>query len=726
MKIKEQITTILGYIILTVTIVIACFLCKNASESLNNIVTSTEIYYFILLIFCFNVFFAIKSKHYFVVYVLFLIAFFAWLSFADISYSPIDEVMNFENINHIIDNHELYTFNDEINYPYLNDANSSFNSISNITNSTNYEAVQAPLFYILFAIIGSFSSDAYVRLHLFRIISLLCVLIVFYFVHKTVNLLDNKEVLKVDRQIYRMLLLLTIFNPGYLYRASRLNNDILVCVLTAVLVYYAIKCVVDGYSKRFYWLLSFISSALFLTKYTAIYAYVVLGIVALYQKKIKEAIFPVCVGGLLTIPWFAFNVGTYGSLTSMKLHLDFIIPVTNPQKLNIDIFNAVFGELPITFFLTEEIACSSGELLWLGLFLIISMFMVLNEIFTTAIKLKNIKWKINTFEVKDIVKIICVALLISTMLLLVSGAISTKLPSIKGRYLYGSSIAIIFLFLCYYDKLTQNIKLYLGLIGIIIITIAETRCITTLMDKVFTNEKIYASKMYELELCDLTDSNWNHGVGRFAPCLLVNNDGLNYNALVGRYLEISDQEALVQSIQEHGDCVWIILNKSIDADNVDSNIVKLENMYEETPVNTTVTANESNIEQQEVCQKIMVDSNGKIVGFEVMLGTYCDTDYDALVYYKILTNTNTVLTEGKQILENIADNTYASIYFDRPVSIQKNEEISIYFTIDNEVDKPIAMYISENDMYMDGELYINGSEMTGKDAVLKIWASWEN
>lgn len=723
MKIREKTNTILGHIALIIMIITAYFLCKNAFETMENVFASTEIYYMVMLVFFLNVLFAIKSRYYFIIHVALLLTFFAWLSFADISYSPIDECMNFENINHIIDNHELYTFNDEINYTYLNEANEGFNSV---TNGTNYEAVQAPLYYILLVVIGGGISNAYVRLHFFRMISLLCVLVVFCFVHKAVRLLELKEIIKGDGQIYRMSLLLTIFNPGYLYRASRLNNETLVCVLMAMLVYYAIKSIVYGYSPKSYWILSFISSALFLTKYTAIYAYVVFGIIALYQRKIKEAILPICVGGFLTVPWFAFNMATYGSLTAMEQHLEFVFPIVNPRKLNVDIFDGFFGTLPITFFSSEEVAFPSGEALWLGCFFIAVMFVVLNEVVAKIVKLKNNKWRVNEFDIEELVNIICVALIISAMLCLIAGSISTKMHSIRGRYIYGPSIVFVFLFLFYYDKILKNIRPYFLLAGVLIIAIAETRCVTSFTDRVFRNEKVYASAMYELELHDLTDSNWNHGVGRFGPSLLADNDGSNYNVLIGRYLEISDQGALIQSIQEDGDYVWITLNKSIDADTVNSNIVKLENMYEENSVNTTVTDNEGNIEQQEVCQKIMTNSNGKIAGFEVMLGTYCDADYDALVHYKVLTDTDTVLMEGEQALENIADNAYTSIYFDRPISVHKNEKLSICFSIDNEADKQIALYTSKNDMYQDGELYINGCELAGKDAVLKIWASWED
>ena len=720
---KKNTISIWGYVNLIIMVIVACVIYRRAVETTHGILDSKEMYYAMLIIFLVNSFFAIKSRACFIAHVTILFSFFIWLSFADVSYSPVDELLHFENANHIIDYHTLPTFNDDINYAYLNEANGQFNSAA---NGINYEAVQAPLYYIILATFGSFINKAYIRFHFFRLISLAGVMAVFCFVNKTVKLLEAKQFFKVDRQLYRLVLLLTIFNPGYLYRASRLNNETLVCILMAMLFYYAVKCIVDGYSKKFYWVLSFISSALFLTKNTAIYAYIILGLLAIYQKKIKEAVFPVCSGMLFTVPWFAFNMVTYGSLTSMKNHVDFVLSMINPQRQNVDIFEAFFSILPTTFFSAEEVVFSWGEAMWLGFFWFISLFVVINEFITIIKRLKTNSWRVSALNKKDMISVICVALLISAMLCLTAGTISTKICSIRGRYLYAPSIAIVFLMFFNYQRLSKKPKVYFMVIGIIIIAIVETKCITTFSDKVFKNKNIYASSMTELELSDLTDDNWKHGVGRYMPCVLVDNDGSNYDVLIGRHAIIADQGVLIQSVQEQGDYVWLVLNQIINIEKIDSNSIKLGDMYDEISINATTATIENNIEEQAICQEILVKNNGEIIGFEVMLGTYNDSTYEALVDYKVLENKVVMLTEVIQEIKNVEDNAYFSIYFNDPIRVQKDEKILLYFTIDSETDKPIALYLSENTICRNGKLYINGKELTGKEIALKIWASWEN
>lgn len=704
------------------------YLCVNAKRTLAyNIQGSGNYYYILLILVVINVFFAVKSKKYFAVYVASLIVFFIWFSFADTWYSPIDEIMNFENINHIVANNRLTTFEDNIDYVFLNKANDGVNAVGSITN---YEAVQAPLYYILFAAVGKFISNAYVRLHVFRLISLFLVFIIYFFVEKTVCYLEENGIIQINHQIYRIGLLITIFNPGYLYRASRLNNEILVCVLMSILLYISIRCVVEGYRKNYYWIISLLCVSLFLTKNTAIYAYIIFGAIVLFQKRVKDAIIPTVSGAVLTIPWFLFNYFEYGSLTAMKQHLDFVIPIVNPSRANVDLFDAFFNILPVTFFSAEEVAYPTAEVIWMGCFVIFLMILILGVSELIVGEVKNNKWELQSYKKKTVVNIICVALILACFLCLLMGTVSTKVCSIRGRYFYGPSIAIIILMVVNGDILSNKIKNYLGGILTIIIAIAVTRGSVTFINKVYTNENLYASEVEEYELCDISDENWHHGYSKTGNYLLVEitdrNSADNFQALVGHLISNGNQTAFITGISEMQEVgenkyVWLQTNKHLDSELVEDNVIQVGAYCSVENYNTyAVNAIVDNIEEKCIAQSIKMSESGEIYGYEIMLGTYGIGDYSAKCKYGVSDATGKELESGTVDIAMIKDNLYTRIYFDNPMDVKKDEEIVISLFLDNANDLPIAAYISNNDSYPAGSLYIDGVEMNGQDLGIKI------
>ena len=284
-------SSILGIIIIALLLVCISYILLFAKSNIvSSVCDRLWKYYLIMGLIMSLVFLAIKNEKIFFVYVIAIFFFFSWYSFADQSYSVVDETMNFEYVNHIIRTKQLPTFSDEVDSDFLDLAN---NNLQETIISTNYEAVQTPLYYIILAILGCKIKSAYFRLRLYRILGLYSICFVYYFVNKTVRYLKNNQLFDIDEECLRATYLLTIFSPGYLFRASRLNNEILVCALMAVLIYIAVKCILDGYNPRYYWGMAIVSIALFMTKTTAIYAFCVLAIVALFQKKILKAIIPV-------------------------------------------------------------------------------------------------------------------------------------------------------------------------------------------------------------------------------------------------------------------------------------------------------------------------------------------------------------------------------------------------------------------------------------------------
>lgn len=184
---------VVEFLSLIILAIIIFFSCSHAMQTLcSSIITSQEIYYLVMLILGCVIVCALQSETGFKIYILLLLSFFVWLSFSDTVYSLIDESLHFEYINHIIDFHKLPMWGDPVNAQYLNAAGVSLVEINE--NVVNYEVVQAPLYYIIMATVSAGISDAYMRFHVCRLVSLLFVLIVFYFVNKTICYMNDHDV----------------------------------------------------------------------------------------------------------------------------------------------------------------------------------------------------------------------------------------------------------------------------------------------------------------------------------------------------------------------------------------------------------------------------------------------------------------------------------------------------------------------------------------------------
>lgn len=702
-------------VILTIAIIISC--CHALQTLYPSIAISSEIYYVIMLILGCVILCALQSKIGFRIYILLLLSFFVWLSFADIGYDPIDEAQHFEYINHIVEFHKLPIWGDPVNSQYLNAADNSFVEISK--NMVNYEVVQSPLYYILMAVISAKISNAYIRFHVCRLVSLCSVLIVFFLVNKTIYYMKDHGILKINNVIYRMALALTIFNPGYLYRMSRLNNESLVCVLMATLLHFSVKCITEGYTKRLYWILSIICVALFLTKTTSIYAYAAYGIIILSQKKIKEAIMPVIVGAACAVPWFAFNYISYGRFTAMKQHIEYILPIVNPNNEKINLFEACFDILPFSFFSAQEVNYSLGELFWLAFFWIVVVFLIIDAIFTYAIRKKSVLTSSESMPKVEVINFWCAILLILAIVCLAAGTIFTRINAIIGRYFYPVCIVIIILLLTS-NVNSKKIKLYTVYTFVLILTIITTKAFVTFTDRIFTNENLYGSHVTNIVMSDITDDNWNHGVSWDGQKLLINNNGANYSILSGRAISLGDQKSIIIRPEENGEYVYLHLTNAIDAKRVDTNIVKLGSTIQNIPYNTDADILLEGIEDKPICQEITIKENVTLTGFQVQLATYWDTNYDAFINYKLSDSHGNVILEGDSYIENIADNAYTTISLTEPIQVQENEILRWTFTIDNSENKPIAVYVTQNDMYSDGTLYFNNEEKSELDICFKL------
>lgn len=683
-------------------------MCNYALRTLAFSVLGSNCQYFlILLLFVINIYIAVQSKQGFLLYAGMLFLLFAGYSIIDRAYSPIDEYANFDYINWLIREGTLPTFSDMLDGKYLSEATAGLHSIY---NGTNHEVVQAPLYYILFALVGRFFPGAYIRLRVFRLLSLGSVFIIWYFLNKTIRYLESKEIIHCNEKVYRLSLLLTIFNPAYLHRASRLNNEVLVCILMVVLLYVAVKCLTEGYSKKYYWLLSFLCVSLFMTKNTAVYAYVLFGAIVLYQRKLPQAIIPGITGVALTVPWFLFNINTYGSLTAMEEHLAYAIPIVNPALLPVDLFDAFFSILPITYFSAEEIRFPMADSFFIMLGFAGILVCVMEAVRSVCTK-ANIKTVIKGEKLEHCteIKAACIILLLSAVLCLLAGTLSTKICSIRGRYLYGPCIVLVLLLQIKDNCLSAGQKRWLALFFVAAIAVASARFTITYADMYFSNEQLFGRNVEQIECEDITDESWVHGVMRNGQVVVVNNDGRNFAALKNRQVRIADEDCVIEEIQYHGQYLWLVLNRAINISRVENNLVFVGDPAEKIAfgVSETIIPDVNGVQ---VMQEVRLQENRRIIGFSAMYGTYLNPEYDSNIRYTVTDAKGNILTEGTAAFDNMVDNAYVTVHFEQVVAVMPEEMIRICFTLEGDAGKPIALYASEDNSSIDGNLYL-GEEL---------------
>lgn len=703
----------IGLISIVLMLFYICFILFAAKSNIVSMICDRLWKYYLLMgLMLLLVFFAVKEKKFFQVYVILVFSFFLWYSFADQSYSAIDETMNFESINHIIHTRSLPTFSDEIDYDYLNSAN---NNLQEISNSINYEAVQAPLYYIIFAMLGFIIKSAYFRLHFFRILGLCSIWIVYYFVNKTVKYLKTKQSTIVDEECLRAIYLLTLFNPGYLYRASRLNNEILVCILMAVLFYIAIKCIYEGYSCKYYWGMAVVSVALLMTKTTAVYAFCILAIVALFQKKIWKAILPVGVSSLGVVPWLIFNYKTYGRLTAMKEHLDFVLPIVNPKGVEQNWLDSIFGFFPNTFYSGEECNYLSGEIFWINLVFGIALAYLGTVIFSS---LKQIKQREISNKTKlNVMFIVC---LLSCFACLIMGTLSTKVNSIRGRYFYGPCIIFIYLIVANgWNLEAQFYKKYIKIIMVITSAVLMTRAVNVYLNNYYTQENLFASNVKNVEIISELSND------KLICIPYTEADKYkSYDVLQGHLIYCGNQKAIITSVSDvksEGTQQYIELGVNCSMQNInDEKTLRIGRKISEIKYNVVNDLLE-NVEDQEMNQLIEIPENGELYGFSICLSTYCISDYIADVDYTIYdSNQNVLLTEKNNMLK-IDDNSYSKVEFDKPINVKRGEKIYISVKYNNLEDKPLAVRVANANS---GEtLYINNESVLEKTLGLRLFIS---
>jgi len=291
-------------------------------------------------------YFACKAFRYFKLYSAILAILFVANCGLELAFDPIDECAHFEYITHIAEKHELPVWGGE----FLASAVNSVNFDDTTPSSINHESIQAPFYYLVLAVFGSFIDNSVASLVIYRLIGLLFVGGIVFVCNKLAKQLFGLSI--KDSPMFRLLLLLTFLSPGYIFRAGRLNNEIMACLLFMFLLYQYFFTFLDNKSYR-YWLVSLFAVLIFLTKNTAIYCIalpILLFVFHIKDPRRKTVFVSLVVCGLIALPWFIFNYVNYHALTGVQKNLDFARGIVDPDHLGVDFIHVIFVDLPGTFY----------------------------------------------------------------------------------------------------------------------------------------------------------------------------------------------------------------------------------------------------------------------------------------------------------------------------------------------------------------------------------------
>ena len=235
-----------------------------------------------------------------------------WI-FTDSKYNVIDEGAHTEIIQYILSNKGVF--------PLV---------------SENYEAVQGPLYYYITALLTGWLpfDKIYMGGRIFGF-----VLLILYggITRRTLEMIKNARWYHGNEALLNIIWMLFTINPHMLIRFTRVSNEALMCVFTAAAISLITHMVIYGWNGKNILLTTIICALAFLTKATSAFLVVLIFLICVYYKKWKMLILQALIYLVMVSPWFIDNIIKYGALTGMKGHLEFVMPIVNPEGIMPDI-----------------------------------------------------------------------------------------------------------------------------------------------------------------------------------------------------------------------------------------------------------------------------------------------------------------------------------------------------------------------------------------------------
>jgi hypothetical protein len=371
---------------------------------------------------------------------LFILVLGLYYSFARKPYSVLDEGAHFDYINAIFKEHRLPLAHEPHDGRELSRLAEEVGDVDFALPYSmprpRYEAVHPPLYYLLGAgvswLVSFFTDSVAARFYAMRLLGVLCLLTAAMFAIRSVDLLREHGKIAMHELTAFAVILLFFAAPAVLFVVIPVTNDQLVMPLMSILVWFLVRISLQSEaSVRDGVIAGLLMGGLLLTKLTAAYVIVVVGMFFLLRGFGRPAIVCVASAGGVALPWFAFNWMNYGAMTGMKPHLDFVMPIVNPHGI------------PVT---AADIASRLHELVAGFLFLPERnhWLVMIGHFVTMAILLALVLFLVETVTGKEShpshewrgVRFLFPALVVCNFLYLLAGTFQTDIYAVHPRYMY--------------------------------------------------------------------------------------------------------------------------------------------------------------------------------------------------------------------------------------------------------------------------------------------------
>lgn len=393
---------------------------------------------FYILWACLSLILLLEQKNHKIMYVwLFAITIFAVVFiFLDVSYSPIDEASHLDIIHYISVNHRYPTMYENMDGEYLGRVIGY-----PVASYTRYEGVQMPLYYVIMGLITAAFPENISIVYFLRCIGLLCLLLVVYIAKKALILLENNGYIS-DSQYTNLVLLLVSGNPGIIIRFTRVSNESLAVLLATCVLYLAVRLLIEGYNGKVVFWGSVLSIALYYTKTTGMFVIGGIWFFLVYYKKWKQLVISLMTYVIAAIPWMMRCSKLYGTFTGLNKHMEFVIPIVNPDRIGYNLVVGAFKIFTSAFFLPAESGTQSQLMSYLHEFIGVLFILIFVSYFVSELPniFAYIKNKFNFIytkeEKKNILCIWAVVLILVDLVMLAYSTYTTKIDTMMGRYIY--------------------------------------------------------------------------------------------------------------------------------------------------------------------------------------------------------------------------------------------------------------------------------------------------
>lgn len=536
----------------------------NAKHFYETFTINIKMYYLLIIYISLFFYYGGKSKEnmYLIIFTIIIVGVMG--IFFDKSFSPIDESAHFDYINKIMESKKIPTL-----FEYIDGNSLSLASNMSISsNVINHEAVQPPVYYILMAIVSSFFDDYAIRLIMIRCCGIIILILMLVFGVKSIMILKKNNIINCKSDDYLYFIILFMLNPGVVLRFTRVSNESLVALLAIILMYLYIKMLYEGYSKKLLLQCNLLIIMIILTKNTGFFLIGGLFVILIYYKKITKLIQSIIFILIGVSPWLIFNIKTYNALTGIKEHLNYVLPIVNPNQQKLDLVPDTINIFS-SYINPQEVPKNNLYLILLTFVSLAIIFIIISfsiySIKQTYHYLNNkLNFKYDLIEKNNILIIIFTAILVVNICILFMGSISTLVNTMIGRYIYISAIPLICLGCFWIQKKEDYEKKTIYFVISLTISIGYIALFSTVTNVILTNTNFIGSKINYINISEVTDENWINGVSKDGNIILTDGENRGYSRLINRKIRLSDgQKSEIIDIQINAGYTYLLLDSPV-------------------------------------------------------------------------------------------------------------------------------------------------------------------